>query len=119
MFPLKHGGLALATSAASAVNVLMLSFILRKKIGVFLDHKFYSSLGKTLFASAMMGISFYLVHLAFPWDIQASFEIRGFFLSFCIAAGILTFFGTSFLLKSDEIVSLLAVIRRKLKPSGP
>jgi len=119
MFPLKHGGLALATSAASAVNVLMLSFILRKKIGIFLDQKFYSSLGKTLFASAMMGISFYLVHLAFPWDIQASFEIRGFFLSFCIAAGILTFFGTSFLLKSDEIVSLLAVIRRKLKPSGP
>ncbi len=119
MFPLKHGGLALATSAASAVNVLMLSFILRKKIGVFLDQKFYSSLGKTFFASALMGISFYLVDFMYPWNIQAAFETRALFLTICIATGILVFFGTSFLLKSDEIVSLLNVIRRKLRPSSP
>jgi putative peptidoglycan lipid II flippase len=119
MFPLKHGGLALATSIASAVNVLMLAFILRKKIGDFLDSKFYSSLGKTCFASALMAISIYLVSFFFPWDVQASLEVRGLFLSACIAAGILTFFGTTFLLKSDEIVSLLSVIRRKLKPSAP
>jgi putative peptidoglycan lipid II flippase len=119
MFPLKHGGLALATSVASAANVLMLSFILKKKIGTFLDQKFYSSLGKTIVASLLMGISFYLVHLVFPWHIQASFETRVLFLTACIFTGILTFFGTSFLLKSEEIVSLLNVLRRKLRPSSP
>lgn len=119
MFPLKHGGLALATSAASAINVLMLSYILRRKIGRYLDTKFYSSLGKTFFASAAMGISIYLVSFVFPWNIEAAFEARVLFLAACIAAGILTFFGTSFLIKSDEIVSVLALIRRKLKRSAP
>jgi putative peptidoglycan lipid II flippase len=102
MFPLKHGGLALATSAASAVNVLMLSFILRKKNSGFLDQKFYSSLGKTFFASVLMGISFYLVDFMYPWNIQAAFETRALFLTICIATGILFFFGTSFLLKATK-----------------
>jgi putative peptidoglycan lipid II flippase len=115
MFPLKHGGLALATSAASAVNVLMLSYILWKKIGTFLDTQFYSSVAKACVASVVMAVSFYLVTLFFPWNIEAPFDARVLFLSTSIAAGILTFFGTSFLLKSDEMVALLNVIRRKLK----
>ncbi|OPY12644.1 MAG: putative peptidoglycan biosynthesis protein MurJ [Syntrophus sp. PtaB.Bin138] len=115
MFPLKHGGLALATSAASAVNVLMLSYILWKKIGTFLDTQFYSSVAKACVASVVMAVSFYLVTLFFPWNIEAPFDARVLFLSTSIASGILTFFGTSFLLKSDEMVALLNVIRRKLK----
>lgn len=115
MFPLKHGGLALATSAASAVNVLMLSYILWKKIGTFLDTQFYSSVAKACVASVVMAVSFYLVTLFFPWNIEAPFDARVLFLSTSIAAGILTFFGTSFLLKSDEMEALLNVIRRKLK----
>ncbi|SEM37854.1 putative peptidoglycan lipid II flippase [Syntrophus gentianae] len=118
MFPLKHGGLALATSAASAVNVLMLSFILRKKVGSYLNQRFYASLVKTFLASALMAVSIYLVSLVFPWNIEASFHVRVLFLTYCIAAGILTFFGASFLLKSDEMVSMLSLIRRKLKSSA-
>jgi len=115
MFPLKHGGLALATSAASAVNVLMLSYILWKKIGTFLDTQFYSSVAKACVASVVMAVSFYLVTLFFPWNIEAPFEARVLFLSASIAAGILAFFGTSFLLKSDEMVALLSLVHRKLK----
>jgi len=35
--PMKHSGLAFATSIASAVNVLTLGWLLRKRIGEFLD----------------------------------------------------------------------------------
>lgn len=119
MFPLQHGGLALATSAASAVNVVMLSFVLRRKIGAFLDRKFYASLGKTLAASAMMGISLFLVALAVPWDLHAPSTARGIFLGASIVTGMLTFFGASLLLKSEEIGALLSVIRRKPKAPAP
>ena len=54
MFPLKHGGIALATSIASAVNVGMLWMILNRKVGTILDSQFYLSLGKTLLASLVM-----------------------------------------------------------------
>jgi len=60
-----------------------------------------------------------LLSLIFPWNIEAPFEARVLFLAACIAAGVLTFFGTSFLVKSDEIVSVLSLISRKMKPPTP
>ena len=51
MFPLRHGGLALATSIASAVNVGMLWVILRRRVGPLLESDFYRSVAKTVLAS--------------------------------------------------------------------
>ena len=57
MFLVKHGGIALATSIASVVNVGMLWVILKRRIGTMLDGEFYRSVGKTFLASlAMWGV---------------------------------------------------------------
>ncbi len=74
MFPLKHGGIALATSIASAVNVGMLWVILKRRIGTILDGEFYRSLGKTALASLVMWGVILLIGLLYPWDTAGPFD---------------------------------------------
>lgn len=56
MWPLKVGGLALATSAAATFNFLMLYIFLTKKIGDFGTRGMAISLGKIFTATAVMGL---------------------------------------------------------------
>ena len=115
MFPLQHGGLALATSVASAVNLIMLAVILKKRIGNYLDPVFYSSLGKIVFSSLVMWGVIALIDYFMPWNVAAPFRDRLVFLSACVVIGMAVFFMMSYLLKSPEIVSLTASLKRRLK----
>jgi len=114
MFPLQHGGLALATSIASAVNVGMLWVILRRRIGKLLDREFYRSLGKTAIASLVMWGVILLVGLLYPWNTDGPFHARLVHLTLCVAGGGTAFFATAFLLNSPEITTTFGAIRRRL-----
>ncbi len=114
MYPLKHGGLALATSLASAVNVFMLSVILWKKIGPFLDHEFYRSLSKVLFSSIIMGIAIYLTGLSLSWNIDAPLAARCFYLAACICLGIIVFFTASVMMRNTELLFFIDHLKRKI-----
>ncbi|MCE5262214.1 MAG: murein biosynthesis integral membrane protein MurJ [Deltaproteobacteria bacterium] len=114
MFPLKHGGLALATSIATAVNVGMLWIILKRRIGKLLDRSFYDSLGRTCLASLAMWGVILLVDMIRPWDIAAPFEARLIHLLLCIAGGTGAFFGAALLLRSPEVTTAIGSIRRRL-----
>ncbi len=113
MVPLKHGGLALATSIASAVNVLVLAFILRKKIGAFLDREFYHSLERTVLATLLMWGTLLLIGYFLKWDTGASLQIRLSFLTVNIAVGLAAFLISSRLLKNRELEMLTEAIARK------
>jgi len=114
MYPLKHGGLALATSIASAVNVLMLSVVLWKKIGPFLDRDFYRSLNKVLISSIAMGASIYLIGFFLPWEIKGSLYTRGVYLVACIGTGIAVFFAASVITRNPELLVFLDHLKRKI-----
>jgi putative peptidoglycan lipid II flippase len=114
MYPLKHGGLALATSIASAVNVLMLSVILWKKIGPFLDPEFYRSLLKVLISSVIMGVSIYLVGFFLPWNINASLSSRCIYLVSCISFGIAVFFAAAIVTRNAELLFFLDHLKRRI-----
>jgi putative peptidoglycan lipid II flippase len=114
MFPLKHGGLALATSIASAVNVGMLWVILKRRIGELLDREFYRSVGRTAVASLVMWGVILLVGLLYPWNITSPFNTRLIHLILCVAGGAVAFFGAALLLKSSEIIAAIGSIRRRL-----
>jgi putative peptidoglycan lipid II flippase len=118
MFPLRHGGLALATSIASAVNVGMLWLILRRRVGPLLDREFFLSLGKTVLASLVMGGVLLLTGLAYPWQAEGPFSVRLTHLVFAVAAGGGGFAVASFFLKSPEIAHALAALRRRTARSG-
>ena len=57
MWPLQHGGLALATSLASMVNLYLLVKALRKRVGLIDWHEILLSVRKTLLCSAVMGLA--------------------------------------------------------------
>lgn len=59
MGPLKHGGLALATSIAALFNVILLIHFLRKRLGLMGGRKILLSTIKLSFASGIMAIVVY------------------------------------------------------------
>ena len=118
MFPLKHGGIALATSIASAVNVGMLWVILKRKVGTILDSEFYHSLGKTLLASLIMWGVILVIGLLYPWRTSGPFDTRLIYLLLCVGGGAAAFFAIAFLVKSPEITITLRSIRRRIASKG-
>lgn len=56
MFPMKIGGLALATSVSGIISFLILFFILEKKLGGFDRKKIFNSFLRILMASLCMGM---------------------------------------------------------------
>ncbi|MFB3925881.1 MAG: murein biosynthesis integral membrane protein MurJ [Syntrophales bacterium] len=114
MFPLLHGGLAFATSIASAFNVALLMRILKKRIGSFLDREYYRSTLKALIASAAMWAAIALVDFLFPWRNEAVFVERFLILTSEIVCGGGVFLIFSYLLKSAEMLALLNAIRRRI-----
>ncbi len=115
MFPLKHGGLALATSIASAVNVITLSAILARRIGPFLDREFYQSVLKVSTASLVMWGAIWLSNHLLAWRDDGPFRERLIILATAIAVGTVTFFTTSHLLKSREMARVLEMARRRFR----
>ena len=114
MYPLKHGGLALATSLASAVNVITLAVILRKKIGAFLDGEFYHSLWRTIIASLLMGGALLLIPFLTRWDNAGSLHSRLYFLIVGVTVGLAVFLLSSRLLKNQELMMLIGAVKRRL-----
>jgi len=115
MFPLKHGGLALATSIASAVNVIMLSVVLRRRIGTFLDGEFYRSTVKICVSSIVMWGMILLVDVFLPWRTEGPFDERLLFLTVCITVGIFSFFIMSYMTKCPEMMAIIHTIKKKLR----
>jgi putative peptidoglycan lipid II flippase len=113
MNPLKHNGLALANSLASMVNVIILSIVLKKKIGTFLDRNFYLSTGKIIISSLVMLGAITLVDFFLPWNTDAHFKARLIYLIVSIAVGGSAFFICSYLLKSPEIYGIIRLLKKR------
>jgi len=61
MKPLKHVGLALATSVSSMLNLIILTYVLRQRLGRIQGRSIINSLLKNLAAAVVMGLPIYLV----------------------------------------------------------
>jgi putative peptidoglycan lipid II flippase len=114
MYPLKHSGLALANSLAAIVNVIVLTIILKKKIGAFLDRNFYLSILKIIFSSLVMWGAILLVGIFIPWNTNGNFKTRLTYLVVAIAVGGMTYFVCSYILKSPEIHSFVRQFKKRL-----
>lgn len=113
MYPLKHNGLALANSLAATVNVIILSVVLKKRIGTFLDRVFYSSIVKIIISSLVMLAALILIDFFLPWNTEAHFKERLIYLIVSIAVGGSAFFICSYLLKSPEIQSIVQLLKKR------
>ncbi|MGZ3579348.1 MAG: murein biosynthesis integral membrane protein MurJ, partial [Syntrophales bacterium] len=114
MYPLKHSGLALATSIATAVNVIMLTVILKRRIGAFWDREFYKSVFSIVLSSIAMCVVIVLVGTLLPWVDEGSFNERLLHLMLSVFAGMATFFIAACLTKCSEMTMIVDVIKRRM-----
>jgi len=114
MYPLKHNGIALASSIAAAVNVLVLTIVLKRKIGKFLDRTFYHSVFKIILSSVLMLFAIGVMEYVIPWNTHAGFKARLLYLSVAVTAGAATFFISAYLLKSPEMQAFANIVKKRL-----
>ena len=106
MFPLKTGGLALATSVSAIFNFAMLYVYLRKRIGDFGTASIISSFLKVTLASVVMAVM--LMALSWHWPQMTVLK-----LGLSITSGIVVFILAAFLFDVKELKEVVAWISRK------
>jgi putative peptidoglycan lipid II flippase len=115
MGPLKHGGLALATSLASMLNLFLLVRALKVRLGSLEWKSILTSAVKSLICAAAMGAAVWaLAFLIIPADGKNLIVLfSGLLIS--IVSGLIFYAFFSFLLKSQEFEKVLATVRRGIK----
>ena len=114
MGPLKHGGLALATSLSALFNVIVLMHYLRKRLGLLEGRKIFNSSIKVSIAAGAMGIVTYFSK-QFLFSFDYPIEIRIVALMACISIGILIYAIISHLFNNEEWQFLLNLKNNKEK----
>ena len=112
MGPLKHGGIALATSLSSIFNAGALVFLLKKRLGRMGGRSIVSSLIQLTTAVTLMGAGVYFVN-SWWFDPQASLIQRIGILLGEITLGIIIYTCASWLMKNEELRFIGQLIREK------
>lgn len=108
MGPLRHGGLALATSLASILNLVLLLFILRKRLGKLGLRTVFLSLAKVGAATSVMALVCGGVLLSLPAAAGSSgVGFRAVKALVPMAAGIVSYLAVAFLLGARETGELV------------
>ncbi len=121
MGPLKHGGLALASSISSTINLLLLLLLFKKYLPEFNFKTLTLSFIKILSASLLAGLLTKFLVLAPIRTYFANTELLHFkMIRFFVPAviGLLAFIGLSYILKVEEVKEIFHLIRNRLKKNG-
>ena len=114
MGPMLHAGLALATTLAAAVNMLLLLWLLRRRLGSFGGLAILTTAGKALLASLPMALLVSWILTLTDWSLPGDKLNKGILLGSAVGGGILLFFAASLLLRCPEAQHLASTLRRKL-----
>jgi len=108
-------GLALGTSLASLLNMLLLFHALQKKIGNFLDRDLYSTLIRITIASTVMGAGAWAIHHWISGLFPATHLLnRALNLSVSMTGALVVLFVASHLLKIEQAGDMVRFLRRRL-----
>ena len=113
MGPLGHGGLALAAALAASLNMAMLVFIFRKKMGRIGGRKIFLSLIKTLAASAAMSAVCYYTSRSDIWPLSGHTARKASIVGISIAAGVSAYLAVQYVLKSGELSFVLDMLKKR------
>lgn len=118
MFPLKHGGLALATSISSTMNFVLLTLIFRGRMGRLGGRKVARSALKVSIASLLMAIAIGTLAALF-FNPAAPLINRVVFLGLDISLGFSIFLAICLLLRCDELVFISDLLKRRYSGQMP
>jgi putative peptidoglycan lipid II flippase len=111
--PLAHGGLALATSLASMLNIGLLTIQLRKKIGRIDARRILTSILKIVPASVAMGVIGWRVSRNPVWDLSGNTLYKIGLLGGGMVVSVLFYIVTMWILRSEELKFIWGMVRRK------
>jgi putative peptidoglycan lipid II flippase len=111
MWPLRHSGLALASSLSSYVNMLGLCWLLRRRLDGPRGGDLWRSLGRTLTASAVLAL--WCAWMSGVLPIVPAPTGRGLAGTLvALVGGVAVYMGAAAALRSPEMRSLLGMLRR-------
>lgn len=110
--PLKHGGLALATSLSSLVNMIALFVMLRVRYGQFGGRLILKSALKAAVSSVVMGAVIYSL-IYFSGYSRLSLPLRTSVVAGTILVALFVFLGVSRMLKAPELSFLKDFLRKR------
>jgi len=112
--PLAHGGLAFATTIAAFVNMLLLFYLLRKRLGKMDGWAMFWTSTKSLVASILMAV---VIWVWSEWLTPLA-GVRTFGSLLVLVTGtligVIIFTGMAKLLKMDEYRQVMGLVRRKI-----
>ena len=113
--PLGAGGLSLAYSAAGILNLSVLIYMARRKIGLASGKKMLASFCKILGMSAVMGLAAHLIARVMEYHVVNISSKTGQILQVgcAIGGGMAVYLALSLILKMEEIEMVKQAIRRK------
>lgn len=112
MWPLGHGGLALATSLASMMNFGMLVFALRSRLGDIGWRNICLSVLRSFVCAILMGIVVWVLSCLIIPDQGALWEkLAG--VSASVALGLMLYIFLSFLVKSPELEYIYYIFKKR------
>jgi len=112
MGPMKHGGLALALSLASTLQLFMLIFLLQRRLGGIGGKVVIRSMVQSFLSSCIMGVFIYFLTFEILGGIaqQRMFDLAiGLLMIIC--AGLVIYGISSFVLGSKELSSLMGMVK--------
>jgi putative peptidoglycan lipid II flippase len=113
IYPMKHAGLALATSLSSTLNLILLFRKLGPKLGSVDLRKNIRSLLKIFFCSLPMGFAAYFICSLGNWSATGNVVQKVLLLGIGVVVGIGLYLVCSYLMKNEEMLFLLKMVRRK------
>jgi putative peptidoglycan lipid II flippase len=113
--PLKHAGLALATSLSSMLNLFLLYWTLNRRLGGFDVIKNIKALLKMFLCSFLMGLTAYSICSLGDWTVSGNTIKKVFLLGAGMGGGLGVYLASSYWMKNEEMLFLLNIVKRKLK----
>jgi len=114
--PLGHGGLALAYSLAGIINMLVLLYVLKRKLGRLDGKKMLISFLQTLFISGMMGIAaYYSSSFVAQFLNPASKLVQLIQVGAGVGVGVIVFVGLALVLKMEEAEMAKSMLLKRFR----
>ena len=113
IFPLKHAGLALATSLSSILNLILLSRALSPRLGGMDMKGIAGSLLRIFYCSLPMGFVSYLICSLGDWSATGRSVEKITLLGLGVVVGVGVYVTGSYWVKNEEMLFLLKVVRTR------
>jgi len=117
MGPLKHRGLALATSLSAMVNLSFLVLSLKKRLGGVNHKEIIHSLETIIPANVLMGTVAYLISRGDIWASNGQSMKKIGLLAVSIVLSSITYVVVLYLFKSKELLFLWKMVKRRMEGS--